>query len=184
MNVTETLNEGLKRGFEITITSAELDDKVDAKLTEAQPEIEMKGFRKGKVPMPLLKKQFGQRVMGEVIQESVDGALQEHLGNTGDRPAAQPELKVVNEDRSDGDDIVVALSYEKLPDVPEIDYKALKLERLVVKPEAKEVDEALGNLAENAQNFETKKGKAASGDQVVFDFVGSVDGGCPGVGRW
>ncbi|MEM1341205.1 MAG: trigger factor [Pseudomonadota bacterium] len=176
MNVTETLNEGLKRGFEITITSAELDDKVDAKLTEAQPEIEMKGFRKGKVPMPLLKKQFGQRVMGEVIQESVDGALQEHLGNTGDRPAAQPELKVVNEDWSDGDDIVVALSYEKLPDVPEIDYKALKLERLVVKPEAKEVDEALGNLAENAQNFETKKGKAASGDQVVFDFVGSVDG--------
>ena len=68
MQVTETLNDGLKRGYTITLPAAELDAKVQQKLTEAQPDIEMKGFRKGKVPMPLLKKQFGQRVLGESIK--------------------------------------------------------------------------------------------------------------------
>jgi FKBP-type peptidyl-prolyl cis-trans isomerase (trigger factor) len=62
MQVTETLNDGLKRGYTITVTAAELDAKVTEKLEEARPEIEMKGFRKGKVPMALLRKQFGPRV--------------------------------------------------------------------------------------------------------------------------
>ncbi|QBX99544.1 trigger factor [Rhodophyticola sp. CCM32] len=176
MNVTETLNDGLKRAYEITITGAELDAKVDEKLAEAQPEVEMKGFRKGKVPMPLLKKQFGQRLMGEAMQETVDGAMQSHLEDSGDRPAMQPEIKMVNEDWKEGDDIVVAMSYEALPAIPDVDYKKLKLERLVVKPAAEEVDEALGKIAESAQNFATKKGKAAKGDQVVIDFLGKVDG--------
>ena len=65
MQVTETLNEGLKRGYTIIVTAAELDAKVNEKLIEAQPDIEMKGFRKGKVPMAMLKKQFGSRVLGE-----------------------------------------------------------------------------------------------------------------------
>ena len=174
--ITETLNEGLKRAYEIKITGAELDAKVLEKLTEAQPEIEMKGFRKGKVPMPLLKKQFGQRVLGEVMQESVDGAIQAHFTESGDRPAVQPQPRMVNEDWKEGDDIVVALEYEALPEIPEIDYKALKLERMVVSADESDIDESLKNLAENAQNFVTKKGKAADGDQVVFDFLGKVDG--------
>ena len=136
----------------------------------------MKGFRKGKVPMPLLKKQFGARLMGEAMQESVDGAMQSHLDESGDRPAMQPEIKMVNEDWKEGDDVVVALSYEALPEIPDVDYKALKLERLVVSPAEAEVDEALGKIAESAQNFDTKKGKAAEGDQVVIDFLGKVDG--------
>ena len=79
MQVTETLNEGLKRGYQIVVTATELEDKVNEKLVEAQPEIEMKGFRKGKVPMPLLKKQVGQRLMGEAMQESIDGAMSEQF---------------------------------------------------------------------------------------------------------
>ena len=67
MQVTETLNEGLKRGYTITLTASELDAKVNDKLAEAQPDIEMKGFRKGKVPMALLKKQFGPRILGEAM---------------------------------------------------------------------------------------------------------------------
>ncbi len=176
MQVNETLNEGLKRGYEITITGAELDAKVNEKLAEAQPEIEMKGFRKGKVPMPLLKKQFGPRLMGEAMQESVDGAMQSHLDETGDRPAMQPEVKMVNEDWKEGDDVVVSMSYEKLPEIPEVDYKALSLEKMVVTPAEDEVQDALKNLAESAQNFDTKDGAAEDGDQVVIDFVGKVDG--------
>lgn len=176
MNVTETLNEGLKRAYEITITGAELEAKVNEKLAEAQPGIEMKGFRKGKVPMPLLKKQFGPRVMGEAMQEAVDGAMQNHLDTSGDRPAMQPEVKMTNEDWKEGDDVVVSMSYECLPEIPDVDYKKLKLERLVVPADEKDVEDALNNLAASSQNFETKKGKAADGDQVVFDFLGKVDG--------
>ena len=90
MDVTETLNEGLKRGYKITVTAAELEAKVNEKLLEAQPEIEMKGFRKGKVPMALLKKQFGQRVLGEAMQEAIDGAMNQHLEASSDPPNGCP----------------------------------------------------------------------------------------------
>jgi trigger factor len=176
MQITETLAEGLKREYTITVPASDLETRVNSKLEEARPEVEMKGFRKGKVPMALLKKQFGPRIMGEAMQESVDEAMQGHLDESGDRPAMQPEVKMTNEDWKEGDDIVVSMSYEKLPEIPEVDYKALKLEKLVVTPSEEEVKEALDNLAENAESFATKKGKAADGDQVVFDFVGSVDG--------
>ncbi|MDF1727182.1 MAG: trigger factor [Sulfitobacter sp.] len=178
MQVNETLNDGLKRGYAITVTADELDAKVNEKLAEAQPEVEMKGFRKGKVPMALLKKQFGQRIMGEAMQESVDGAMAEHFEKTGDRPAMQPDVKMTNEDWKEGDDIEVTMTYEALPDIPELDMSGVKLERLVVKADDAAIDEALGNLAETAQDFsDRKKGsKAKDGDQVVMDFVGKVDG--------
>ncbi|MHA6262203.1 trigger factor [Arenibacterium sp. CAU 1754] len=178
MQVTETLNEGLKRGYAITVTAAELEEKVNEKLAEAQPEIEMKGFRKGKVPMPLLKKQFGQRLMGEVMQESIDGAMSKHFEDSGDRPAMQPEVKMTNEDWKEGDDVNVEMSYEALPEIPEVDLKSIKLEKLVVKAGDADIDEALANLAETAQDFDPRKkgSKAKDGDQVVFDFVGKVDG--------
>ncbi|WP_341860978.1 trigger factor [Gymnodinialimonas sp. 57CJ19] len=176
MQITETLAEGLKREYTITVPASDLETRVNTKLEEARPEVEMKGFRKGKVPMALLKKQFGPRIMGEAMQESVDEAMQGHLDESGDRPAMQPEVKMTNEDWKEGDDIVVSMSYEKLPEIPDVDYKAIKLEKLVVTPSEEEVAEALANLAENAESFATKKGKAADGDQVVFDFVGTVDG--------
>jgi len=177
MQITETLNEGLKRAYEIKITGDDLESRVTEKLEEARPEIEMKGFRKGKVPMALLKKQFGPRLMGEAMQEAVDGAMQGHLDETGDRPAMQPEVKMVNDDWKEGDDVVVAMSYERLPEIPDVDYKGISLEKMVVAPADADVDEALGNLAESAQNFATKKGgKAADGDQVVIDFKGMLDG--------
>ena len=178
MQVTETLNEGLKRGYAITITAAEIEAKVNEKLAEAQPEVEMKGFRKGKVPMALLKKQFGPRIMGEVMQESVDGAMSKHFEDSGDRPAMQPDVKMTNENWKEGDDVNVEMSYEKLPEIPEVDLSKIELEKLVVKSDDAAVEEALGNLAETAQDFKDRKkgSKAKDGDQIVMDFVGKVDG--------
>ncbi|WP_439155761.1 trigger factor [Yoonia sp.] len=178
MQVTETLNEGLKRGYAITVTAAELNAKVDEKLKEAQPTVEMKGFRKGKVPMALLRKQFGQRLMGEAMQEAIDGAVTSHLEASGDRPAAQPEMKMTNEDWKEGDDVNVEVSYEKLPDVPDTDFSKIKLEKMVVKADDAAVQEALDNLAASPQavSYEPKKTQAKKDDQVVFDFVGKVDG--------
>jgi len=178
MQVKETLNEGLKRAYSITISAAELEATVTEKLKEAQPEVEMKGFRKGKVPMALMKKQFGQKVMGEAMQESVDNAMAKHFEDSGERPAMQPEVKMVNEDWKEGDDIAVEMSYEALPPIEQPDLKKIKLEKLVVKPEDADVEEALKSLSETAQSFEDRKAgsKAEDGDQLTFDFTGSVDG--------
>ena len=126
MQVNETLNDGLKRGYTILLTAAELEAKVKEKLVEAQPEIEMKGFRKGKVPLALLKKQFGPRLMGEAMQESIDGALSLHLEESGDRPAMQPAVTMTNENWKEGDDVEVSVSYETLPAVPEVDFRPFR----------------------------------------------------------
>ncbi len=178
MQVNETLNEGLKRGYAITVTAAELEAKVNEKLAEAQPEVEMKGFRKGKVPMALLKKQFGKKVMGEAMQESIDGAMQEHFEKSGDRPAMQPDVKMANEDWKEGDDVEVTMTYEALPEIPEVDLSSITLEKMVVKADDAAVEEALANLAETAQDFEAREegAKAEDGDQITFDFLGKVDG--------
>ncbi|MFE3835510.1 trigger factor [Pseudogemmobacter sonorensis] len=177
MTVTETLNDGLKRGYTITVTAAELDAKVQEKLLEAQPEVEIKGFRKGKVPLAILKKQFGQRILGDAVQDAIDSALKGHFETSGDRPALQPEVKARDgETWKEGDDFVVDVAYEALPDIPEVDLSGVTLEKLVVKADEASLDEALKNLAENAKNFEDrKKGtKAKDGDQVVIDFEGFI----------
>ena len=178
MQVTETLNEGLKRGYNIVVTADELAAKVDEKLVEARPGIEMKGFRKGKVPMALLKKQYGQRLTGEAMQESIDGAMSKHFEDSGDRPAMQPAVKMTNDDWKEGDDIHVEMSYEALPIIPEVDLKKIKLEKMIAKADKASVDEALANLAETAQDFQDRKkgSKAKDGDQVTIDFLGKVDG--------
>ncbi len=176
--VTETQRDGLKRGYEITLTAGELDAKVTEKLAEAQPEVQMKGFRKGKVPMALLRKQFGQKVLGEAMQESIDDAMSRHFEETGDRPALQPDVRMANEDWKEGDDVRVTLNYEALPEVPEVEFASIELEKPVAKASDADVEEALGNLAASAQDFEDKEegAEAADGDQVVIDFVGKIDG--------
>ena len=179
MQVTETLNEGLKRAYNILLTANQLEESVQGKLIEAQPTFEMKGFRKGKVPMSLLKKQFGQQIMGEVMQESIDNAMKEHFDNTGDRPAQQPSMEMKDGDSwKQGDDVEVSISYERLPDIPEVDFKKIKLKRMVVEVDEKAIKEGLENLAKNAQNFEDRKkgSKSKDGDQVNINFLGKIDG--------
>ncbi|QIE45290.1 trigger factor [Pseudohalocynthiibacter aestuariivivens] len=178
MQVTETQNEGLKRAYTMLLTAQELDDKVIEKLKEAQPDVEMKGFRKGKVPLALMKKNFGPRVMGEAMQEAVDNAMKAHFEATGDRPAGEPAVKMANEDWKEGDDVQVEMSYEALPEIPDLDMKKVKLERMKVTPDDAAVDEALASLAESAQDFDDRKkgSKAKDGDQITMDFVGKVDG--------
>ena len=179
MQVTETLNEGLKRGYSIKLTAAELDKKVNEKLQEAQPDVEMKGFRKGKVPLALLKRQFGQRILGEAMQETIDGAMSKHFEDSGDRPAMQPNIEMQNGEKwKEGDDVEVSMTYEALPSIPDVDFSKIKLQKLVVKSDKAAVDEALDNLASSANDFKDRKkgSKAKDGDQVVIDFLGTVDG--------
>ncbi|MFK7942402.1 MAG: trigger factor [Paracoccaceae bacterium] len=178
MQVTETKSEGLKREYALLVTAADLEAKTTEKLEGLRKDFHMKGFRKGKAPLALIKKQFGKSVMGEVVQETVEGSVAEHLQEQGHRPARQPDIKITNESFDEGDDLNVEIVYECLPDVPEVDYGALKLERKTVAVDDTAVDEALGRLAEQSVDYEArgKTAKAKDKDQVVIDFLGKVDG--------
>ncbi len=178
MQVTETLNEGLKREYAIRVSATELDAKVNEKLEEARKDFQMKGFRKGKAPATLMKKLFGKSVLGEAMQESIDEAMREHFDASGDRPAVRPDVRMTNDEWTEGQDIEVALAYEALPEVPEVPLSGIALEKLVAEIDDAAIDEALANLAGSANTFaDRRKGsKAKDGDQVVIDFKGSVDG--------
>lgn len=178
MQVTETLAEGLKREYAMTVPAAELAAKMETKLDAVRADFQMKGFRKGKAPKALLKKMFGKNVMGELVDEVVNEAMRSHFETTGDQPSQQPEVAITNDKFDEGDDLNLTVKYERLPDVPEADFKAIKLTRLVAKVADAEVDEAVSKLAEQAQSFNARDEGAAAedGDQVTFDFVGTVDG--------
>ncbi|MGR3717280.1 MAG: trigger factor [Thermohalobaculum sp.] len=178
MQVTETKVDGLRREYSVVVTAAALEAKTTEKLETVRRGFQMKGFRKGKAPLPLLKKMFGKSVLGEVVQETVEQTVAEHLKESGHRPARQPDIKIVNEDFNEGDDLTVEFVYECLPDVPEIDFSAIKLERKVVTIEDSSIDDALNKLAESSTDYKArgKTAKAKDGDQIVVDFTGRIDG--------
>jgi trigger factor len=176
MQVTETKAEGLKREYAVKVPAALLGDKIATKLEAVRADFQMKGFRKGKAPTPLLKKMFGKSVLGEAVQESVDDALRSHFEATGHMPAQQPEIRITNEDFKEGDDLDLEIKYERLPEIPDVDFSTIALERLVTEVEESALNEALAKLAESAQNFVAKESPAADGDQVSIDFVGRIDG--------
>ncbi len=178
MQVTETLNDGFKRAYRITVTASELDEKVNGKLAEAAPEIQMKGFRKGKVPKALLKKKFGQRLLGEAMQESVDAAVSRHFKDSGERPAMEPRVEMQNEDWKVGDDIEMALTYETLPEIPEVDFAGFTLEKLVIQADEAAVNEVIEDFASRTPDYvnRPKRSEAREGDQLIVDLTCMVDG--------
>ena len=178
MQVTETKSEGLRREYSVVVDAAALEAKTMQKLETVRTDFQMKGFRKGKAPMPLLKKMFGKSVLGEVVQEAVEETVQKHLSESGHRPAQQPDVKITNESFDEGDDLQVEIGYDCLPEIAELDYGSIKLERHVVAVDEDAVEDGLKRLAESATEYEARaEGETAvDGDQVVIDFEGSVDG--------
>ncbi len=177
MQVTETLNEGLKRGYTLTIAAADIDRKVDAAIAEVAPKVRMPGFRPGKVPGNLIRRMHGPALRQEAIQEAVSEGVQKLLSDNGLRPAMQPSVDL-DSLPEDGADLTVSVAMEVLPDVPAADIEGIPLERLVVEPDEAALDEALQRLAEQQKRYveAPAKHKAKTGDVVVMDFAGTVDG--------
>ena len=110
MQVTETKAEGLRREYQVVVPADTLEEKTTEKLKTVRQDFQMKGFRKGKAPLPLLKKMFGKSLMGEVVQETVEETVSEHLNETGHRPAQQPEIKILNEEFDEGSDLKIRVT--------------------------------------------------------------------------
>jgi trigger factor len=121
---------------------------------------------------------FGKSVLGEVVQETVEKTVADHIAESGHRPAQQPNVKIVNEDFNEGDDLNVEFDYECLPEIPELDFSKIKLERKLVEAEESAVDEALTKLAESTTDYKArgKTAKAKDADQIVVNFIGTIDG--------
>lgn len=181
MQVKETKSEGLARVLEITFTAADLEGRADARLLEIKDQVQIKGFRPGKVPVAHMKKTYGQQVMSEVIQQLVNESSQQALQDRNERPAMQPEISIVGEaaDVMNGKaDLVYEMKFEVIPNIELTDFSKLSFERPVVDVTDEEINSSLERLAESRTSFKprAKKAAAESGDQVNFDFIGRIDG--------
>jgi trigger factor len=179
MQVTETLKDGLKRGYTITVTAAELDAEGAEEADRGAARGRDQGLPQGQGAAGDPEKAVRQRMIGDAMQDAIDGAMKDHFDATGDRPALQPEVKMVGgETWKEGQDVVVEMTYECLPPIPEVDAGKITLEKLSVKAD---------DARPSTRRWRTWPGrpvvrgpqegpKAKEGDQVVIDFKGSVDG--------
>jgi len=176
MQVTEVAAEGLKREYKVVVAADEIEGKVEARLKKLAKTAKVPGFRPGKVPISLLKKQYGRQVMGEILEEAVDEGSKQAITENQLKPALRPKIEVTKFD--DGQDLEFKMDVEVLPEVPETDLKSISLTRQVVEIEDSRVEDAIANVAKARRQFEplAEPRPAAEGDQVTLDFVGSIDG--------
>ena len=177
MQTKQTVNEGLKRAYLITIPAADLTAKIDAEIKKVAPQVRMPGFRPGKVPANLVKKMHGEALHGQVVNDTIRESVDKLLRDEALRPAMQPEIGL-NDDYEQGKDAAITVSLEVLPTIETPSVDGLKLEKLIVPVTDAQIDEALGNIASQNKSYKdaAKTKKAAEGDQLIIDFVGKLDG--------
>ncbi|MGO2958543.1 MAG: trigger factor [Acetobacter sp.] len=177
MQVTETLSEGLKRGFTITIPAADLQAKQDARLKEVAAGLTLPGFRPGKVPVSVARQRYSAAVRAEVLEQTVSESLQSALEERGFRPAGQPQVDLVS-GQEDGSDLVFKVETEILPEITVPDLSDLSLTRLKAVASDEAVDKVVADIAKRQRNFEKVEEvrPAAKGDILTVDFVGKRDG--------
>ncbi|MDQ0250444.1 trigger factor [Sphingomonas kyeonggiensis] len=177
MQTVETLNEGLKRAYTLKITAKDIDKKVDAEVKRVAPQVRMPGFRPGKVPANLVRKMHGDAIAQDALNNSIQEGVQKLIADHKLRPAVSPSVSLEGE-YAPGGDAEIKVELEVLPEVPTPSIDGLKLERLTVPVSDDEVNTQLKQLAgqQKAWTDAPAKHKAAEGDQVTMDFVGTVDG--------
>ena len=178
MQTVETLNEGLKRAYTLTITTKDIDAKVDAEVKRVAPQVKMPGFRPGKVPVNLVRKMHGEALAADALNSAIQEGVQSLIADKQLRPAMQPSV-ALNDDYAPGKDAVVTVEMEVLPAVPTPAIDALKLERLTVPVADEAVDEQLQKFADQSKKWDdAPEGKTAEmGDLVTVDFVGKTSDG-------
>jgi len=183
MQVTETNSEGLKRELQVVVGADELNERFSARLNAMKDRVNLKGFRKGKVPVAHLKKVYGKAVMAEVLEETVKETSLKALKDRELRPAFQPNIALTEDQQEierviNGEaDLAYSMSFEVIPPIEVTDLTKLKLERPIAEVSDADVDDALSQLLERNVAYEVEDGRVASaGDQLNIDFVGKIDG--------
>jgi trigger factor len=176
MQVTETKNEGLLHELTITVPAAEIETFVNNRLNKLKKTAKLPGFRPGKVPVSLLRKQYGPSIMGEVLERTVNETSQKAMEERKLRPVIQPKIEI--KEFKDGSNLEYTMALEVMPEIKPMDFSKIKLERMVVKADEEEINKALERLASAHKTSEpvTDLRKSKSGDITIIDFVGRVDG--------
>lgn len=182
MQVVEKSSEGLSRVLEVRVPVGDLTSKLDAKIAEMAPKMNVKGFRPGKVPAAHVRKMYGRELMGEILNEALNESSQRALTDRNIRPAAQAELTPIGDLEkvvAGKEDLAYELAVEVMPDFEPIDPTTLELVRPTYAPQDSDIEEAMKELVSQSKQYEKKSGKApkaADGDQLLIDFVGRIDG--------
>ncbi len=176
MQVTETLNTGLKRGFTVVVPEPELAQKREKRLAELGRTMQMPGFRPGKVPMSMVRKRYGSAVAAEIAETAINESSDALISERGLRPAMQPKLEV--KQAGQNSDLEFTVELEVLPEITIPGLADIALDRPVATVTDQAVADALTKLAEQRQTFEPveEPRPAAKGEQLTVDFIGKVDG--------
>ncbi len=184
MEVTETLSDGLKREFKVTVPAPDLEARVSQRLYEIKDQVQLRGFRPGKVPVAHLKKLYGRSMMAEAIEAVIREINSKIVEERGLKLAMEPKITLpeaeteVEKVIGGQSDLAYTVALEVLPKIELGDFKGITLERLTAEVADAEVEEALGKIAEQNRPYLPKGegAKAEKGDRVVIDFTGKLDG--------
>jgi trigger factor len=184
MQVTETLNEGLKRKLSLVIPKTDLTSRLETRLGELKTQANIKGFRPGKVPATYLKKVYGKSAMAEVMQDAINATVGDALTERSERAASQPKVDLPEDQTTinkvlDGEsDLAFDVSYEVLPSVELMDFKTLKLDKPVVEISDEDVDKEVQRVFRQNRGYEPKAddGVVAEGDNLGISFEGKIKG--------
>jgi trigger factor len=184
MQITETVNEGLKRSLKVVVDASELERDFSSRLGELSGQVRLKGFRPGKVPVSHLRRIYGKSVMAEVVQKKVDDSTKKALAERQLKPAYSPQIDLPQdqaeiEKMMEGKgDLAFTMTFEVVPSIEVRDFGTIELERLNVDVADEHIDEALKRITAQQKDFESKPegGKAEKGDRIVISFTGKIDG--------
>ena len=176
MKVTVSESKGLKINLNVLIKKQEIDKKIEERTVELQKTVNIKGFRPGKAPIDLLKKQFGQALYGEVVEKILQDNTFQALNENKIKPAGQPKIEIKSS--GEGKDLEYTISVEKTPEIKKIELEKIALTDYKLKIEKKDLDDRINLLAEGQKKYVNKKEgeKSVKGDLVIFDFEATVNG--------
>jgi trigger factor len=184
MQVTETLAEGLKHEFKVSVPASDLDAKAGAKLVDLKDKVKLNGFRPGKVPVSHLKKVYGRSVMAETIDQTIRDTNTQIFTDRGFRLATEPKItmpteqKEVEELLAGKTDLTYTVAIEVVPTIQLADFKSFTVEKPVVDVSDADVDDAIKRIADQNKPYAAKEdgAKAETGDRVTISFKGSING--------
>jgi len=184
MQVKETVADGLKHEFEISVPAADIEAKVDEKLIDLKDKVRLNGFRPGKVPMAHLKKLYGRSVKAETIEQLIRDTNSRVFTERGFRLATEPKVTMPEEKEAveallDGkSDLVYTVAVEVVPPITLADFKSFEVERPVAEVSDADIDEAVKRIADQNRPYapKTEGGKAETDDRVTISFKGTIDG--------
>jgi trigger factor len=185
MQVTETLNQGLKRELQVVVPASELNSRLDEKLKSMQPQVQMKGFRPGKVPVSHIKKLYGKSAMAEIINDTLVKEVNKTIQEREERPTAEPDFQMTEDPQeaekvlSGQQDLDVKVTYEVVPAIELKDFSTISIERPIAEVSEDDLQERLDDLASSYRPFTQKEGKtikAEDGDKVIISYIGRIKG--------